>query len=310
MTPCAPAAAPVGPGDGRLSVVVITRDRQAELARTLALLARLPEAPAVTVVDNGSGDGTTAMVRRHFPSVTLVDAGRNLGAAGRNLGVAAATTPYVAFCDDDTWWAPGSLASAADALDAHPTVAVVTGRIVVEPGGAEDPICADLRGSPVPRPPGSAGPLLVSFLAGASVVRRRAFLGAGGFEPRLLIGGEEELLAADLLASGWSIVHLGDVQVHHQASTARDPHLRRRQGIRNTLWSTWLRRPLGSAAGRTAALVRQLPLDAVTLGGLSDAVRGVPWVLRHRRPVPADVERMYAAVDRVQFDSGARRYVS
>jgi len=42
-------------------------------------------------------------------------------------------TPYAAFCDDDTWWEPGSLALAADALDAQPDIAAVTARIVVEP---------------------------------------------------------------------------------------------------------------------------------------------------------------------------------
>src|SRR5699024_8206140 len=102
-----------------------------------------------------------------------------LGAVGRNLGTRALTTPYVAFCDDDTWWSPGSLRVAADALDEHPDVAVVTARILVEPGGSEDPIVAELRHSPVPGRRGLPGPALGSFLAGASVVRRAAFIGAG-----------------------------------------------------------------------------------------------------------------------------------
>src|SRR5699024_738649 len=68
---------------------------------------------------------------------------------------------------------------AADALDEHPDVAVVTARILVEPGGSEDPIVAELRHSPVPGRRGLPGPALGSFLAGASVVRRAAFIGAG-----------------------------------------------------------------------------------------------------------------------------------
>ena len=50
----------------------------------------------------------------HDPVAALVvEAGRNLGAAARTLGARAATTPFVAFSDDDSCWAPGSLASAA-----------------------------------------------------------------------------------------------------------------------------------------------------------------------------------------------------
>ena len=41
-----------------VAVVVITRDRADDLLRTLDRLRRLPERPAVVVVDNGSGDGT------------------------------------------------------------------------------------------------------------------------------------------------------------------------------------------------------------------------------------------------------------
>lgn len=302
------ALASVAP-DPRVSAVIITRDRREELSRTLERLRTLPERPEIYVVDNGSSDGTAELLR-NSADVHFLAPGQNLGAAGRNLGVLAARTQYVAFCDDDTWWSPGSLRRAADVLDAHPRLAVVTARIVVEPGGEDDPICEDLRTSPLPSTPDAPGPLLVSFLAGASMVRTSAFVACGGFDRRVLIGGEEELLAADLLREGWGIAHVPDLEVHHQASGSRDAHERRRQGIRNALWFTWLRRPLPSAVRRTWRLLSILPHDRVSAAGVLDALRGIPWVLRARRPVPDRVEQMYAAVDALQFRSGARRYVS
>ncbi len=84
-------------------MVVITRNRRTELMRTLRLLSRLPERPDVIVTDNGSDDGTTRAVARDFPGVLLLTPGENLGAVGRNLAVRHVRTPYVAFCDDDTW---------------------------------------------------------------------------------------------------------------------------------------------------------------------------------------------------------------
>ncbi|MEE6178270.1 glycosyltransferase family 2 protein [Mycobacterium sp. 050134] len=296
--------------DARLSVVVITHNRRAELDRTLGRLADLPEQPRVIVVDNASTDGTADMVRSRYPGVVLLTPGINLGAVGRNLGVRAADTPYVAFCDDDTWYDPGALRLAADLLDAHPSLAVVTGNIIVEPRGTLDAICTEMAQSPLPRTPGIPGHPLLSFLAGVSIVRRQAFIDAGGFSARLWLGGEEELLASDLARAGWHMSHVPEIVAHHQASRLRDAHLRRRHGIRNTLWFNWLRRPLPGAAVRTARLLRRLLRDRVTAQGIADALRGLPWVLRERNPVPTNVERGYRQLEDMQLDGGARNYVS
>ncbi len=299
-----------GRPDPRVSVVVITHQRRDEVLLALSRLVALPEQPHVVVVDNGSTDGTAAAVAERFPQVELVASPENLGAIGRNVGVARVDTPYVAFCDDDTWWDPGSLRTAADVLDAHPRLAVVTARILVEPGGREDPIVPELRDSPVRGAGWLPGPALGSFLAGASVLRREAFTEVGGFCERLWLGGEEELMAGDLAAAGWELCYLPALTVHHQASKARDSHRRRRDGIRNTLWTTWLRRPVRPALRRTVHLLRTLPRDRVTAQGLWAAARGVPWVLRERRVLPPHAEARFAALEHAQRTSTARRYVS
>ncbi|MFH9110076.1 glycosyltransferase family 2 protein [Streptomyces albus] len=303
-----PAGAPQGP-DGRVTVVVITRDRKDELLHTLGLLARLPERPRVIVVDNASRDGSPAAVRAAHPGVTLLEPGRNTGAVGRNLAVRHVTTPYVAFCDDDSWWAPGSLRAAADRLDAHPLLAGVVARIVVEPDGTEDPVVEELRTSPVPGPAWLPGPALGSFLAAATCLRASAFRTAGGFHPRLWLGGEEELLATDLAVRGWWLSFAEELTVHHAPSRARDATGRRVDGLRNTLWYTWLRRPLPAALGRTWYLARSVPRDAASVRAFARAAAGLPWVLSERRPVPAPVERRLTLLEEAQRASTARQYV-
>jgi GT2 family glycosyltransferase len=295
--------------DPRVTVAVITHNRRAELARTLGQLAGLPEKPAIVVVDNGSDDGSAAYVRWSHPAVLLIAARRNLGAVGRNLALRHVMTPYVAFCDDDTWWEPGSLARAADALDAHPDVAAVTARIVVEPSGEDDPIVPELAHSPVAGRPGLPGPALLSIMAGASVLRTETFRAAGGFFPRLWLGGEEELLCTDLVTAGYWLCYLPQATVHHQASLARNASLRRLLGIRNTLWFTWLRRPARSAFRRTAELAGTVPRDATSAAAFWAAVRGLPWVLRGRRPVPPEVEAQIQLLEEPRRVSSARRYV-
>jgi len=295
--------------DSRIGIVVITHQRRAEALNAVARLTTLPEQPPVVLVDNGSTDRTADAVRQRFPQVDVLALSWNAGAVGRNLGVERLRTPYVAFCDDDTWWEPGSLTQAADVLDAHPHLGVVNARIVVEPGARDDPIVAELRDSPVPGPDWLPGPALGSFLAGASVVRREAFRAVGGFSSRLWLGGEEELLATDLLSAGWELCYLDRLVVHHAASPARDATLRRRVGLRNTLWFIWLRRPIAAALRRTAYLAISVPHDRTSVLAWWDALRGMPWVLAHRRPRPQPVEARLAPLDAAQRASTARRYI-
>ncbi|MEW2071564.1 glycosyltransferase [Streptomyces sp. NPDC007346] len=295
--------------DDRVTVVVITHNRRPELLRTLAALRDLPEAPRVIVTDNGSEDGTAGAVARLHPEVTLLTPGRNLGAVGRNLAVEHVRTPYVAFCDDDTWWEPGSLRHAADVLDPRPRLAAVTARIVVEPSGEEDPVVAELRDSPLPGPDWLPGPALGSFLAAATVMRTEAFRSAGGFHPGLWLGGEEELLATDLLRQGWWLSYVPELLIHHAASTARDSTGRRTLGLRNTLWFTWLRRPWIPALRRTAELLRTVPRDRASLRAFGQAAAGLPWVLRQRRPVPRPLEARIRTLELARRTSAARRYV-
>ena len=276
--------------DSRVSVVLITRNRRDELLANLDRLARLPERPTVFVVDNASTDGTAAAVESKFPGVTLIRADRNLGAAGRNLGIRRAATPYVAVCDDDSWPDPGCLRHAADRFDACPRLGLVSGRVLVGPEETEDPVCEVMRRSPLPAEPGMPGPPLLGFMAGASVVRRDAFLSAGGFVDRFRVGGEEELLAIDLAAAGWWVCYDPDYVVHHHPSPRRDPADRRATLIRNALWAAWLRRSVPGAVRRTVRLARDWPCDRGTARGVMAALAGLPWVLRNRRAAPRHVE--------------------
>jgi GT2 family glycosyltransferase len=295
-------------GDGRFTVVIITRDRRRELLGCLGRMTALPERPPIVVADNGSADGSADAVAARFPDVRVLRSARNLGAVARNIAVRDITTPYVAFCDDDTWWEPGALRAAADVLDAHPGLASVTGRILVE-SGEEDPIVAELRDSPVPAPGWLPGPALLGILAGATMLRVAAFADVGGFSPRLWLGGEEELLAIDLASRGWWMCYRDDVLIHHAASTVRDSRRRRRLGIRNTLWTTWLRRPLWSALRRTRTLLADVPRDSASVLAVAEAVAGLPWVLRERRVVPSAVEHGLRLLEGPQRRSAARRYV-
>lgn len=293
----------MSPGDPRVSVVVLTCDRPAELVRTLERLQRLPERPRIVVVDNGARGEAALRMARRFPAIERVAGRGNRGAAGRNDGVACVDTPYVAFCDDDTWWAPGALARAADLLDAHPRVAVVAARVLVGEAQRVDPACQRMAASPLDAA-GLPGPSLVAFMAGAAVMRTEAFRAAGGYEPRLFLGAEEALLGLDLLARGGRIVYAADVVTHHHPSPARDAWRRAVLLARNRLWIAWLRLPLAHAWAETAAVVRDTTHAGVRAAALARALLGLPWVLRRRRPVPPEVAELHRRVFRPAPQAG------
>ncbi len=284
--------------ESRIAVVMITYNRRDEVLVSLGHLTALPERPAVILVDNGSADGTAAAVAAEFPQVRIINAGGNLGAAGRTLGVRHVATPYVAFADDDSWWAPGSLTLGADLLDRHPKLAVLTGKVLIGAQNREDPVCAEMAQSPLPAEPDLPGYPILGLLARASLVRRSAFLDAGGFPERVGLGGEEEWLAVELAARGWKLRYLPDLVVHHHPSRCRDVNGRRWRLVRNALWFAWLRRPLLTALARTAHLVRSRPWDRALICGFAAALAGLPRVLRQRRVLPREVEKGLRLLDR------------
>jgi GT2 family glycosyltransferase len=280
--PAAPRPAPVG-------VVIATRDRAPDLLRTLRKLRALPERPPVVVVDNASDDGTPDLVRRHAPWARLVVLDRNLGAAARTHGARALGTEVVAFADDDSWWAPGALRRLAALFAAHPDLGLVAGRILVGHDERTDPTCAEMAASPLRQRPELPGTRVLGFVACGAAVRRSAFLQAGGFHPRMSVGGEETLLALDLAAAGWGLSYVDDVVAHHHPAAHGSRRHRDAVVLRNRVWSAWLRRPAAAAAAETARAVRAAPKRALPRA-LAGALAGVPWVARDRRVGPARVE--------------------
>ncbi len=210
--------------------------------RTLTHLS--PLRVPVIVVDNASDDATVARVRDEFPLVRVLESPVNLGAPGRNLGVRVARTPFVAFADDDSWWAPDALDRAERIFDDHPDLAVIAARTLVGPEEKPDPITPLLRHSPLGQ--GVAGPAVLGFLACSAIVRRQAFEEVGGFSPVLFFRGEETLLSWDLAAAGWALCYVEDVVAHHHPAPERSP-----DGAiverRNAVLTSWMRRPVRRA---------------------------------------------------------------
>ncbi|MFI5565460.1 glycosyltransferase family 2 protein [Amycolatopsis japonica] len=273
------------------TVVIATRDRAPELERTLRELTALRPPPPIVVVDNGSSDGTAARAAA-FPGVRVVRLPRNIGVAARNLGVAVARTPYVAFSDDDSWWAEGALAEAERILDTHDDVGLVAAKTLVGEEEREDPVVSMMAASPLGRPEGLPGPAVLGFLACSAIVRRTAYLQAAGFHPLLHFGAEERLLSYDLAARGWWLCYAEAVRAHHHPSPVRpSSSWRERAELRNRMLITVMRRPVRRCLAEAFRTLARAPREPRVLGALAGVVRRLPWALADRQRLPASVER-------------------
>ncbi|MEV6963167.1 glycosyltransferase [Streptomyces sp. NPDC051207] len=283
--------------DSTVGVVIATRNRAAGLAGTLRHLLALPERPPVLVVDNASTDHTRALLARDFPQVRVLALPVNRGALARTHGVRSIGTPYVAFSDDDSWWAPGALAEAARLFDAHPRLGLLAARTLVGPDQDPDPLNDVLAASPLGPATDLPGTQVLGFLACAAVVRRTAYLDAGGFHQVLFFGGEESLLAYDLAARGWGVTHCPEVVAHHHPGTGGPRPGRVAVQRRNELLTAWLRRPLPYVLARTRDLAADACHDPHARRALREALARLPAALRARRTLPPYLEHAVRLLD-------------
>jgi glycosyltransferase involved in cell wall biosynthesis len=174
-----------------LSVIVAAHDEERALPRCLEALAaaRGDLALEVIVVDNASTD-RTAEVAARFPGVRVVPC-PTLGAVhAKTAGVAAATAPLVAVIDADSTCPPDWLARIHRAFSDEPELVGLSGPARYTTGRAWVHATMFLWygwWKTISWLGGNA-----FYATGTNVAfRRDAYLRAGGFDTRVLVGGDE-----------------------------------------------------------------------------------------------------------------------
>jgi len=285
----------------RVSVVIVSYNACGDLHDCLASLARRVSLPhEILVVDNGSSDGSPAMVRRDYPGVRLIENAENLGfAAANNRGLTKARAPYALILNSDAEVQAGAVEAMAGLLDARPGVAIVGPRTLnpdgtpqVSFGPALTPFAEWRQRRRVravqARHPATlraldaetrheANPFWVSgscFLA-----RREALAAVGGFDEGFFLYEEDVDLCLRVRAAGWQIVFTPEAAVCHRlgASMRHDrfrarleyhrSHLRYYRKHLGPLWAGLLR-------GRLLALsILDLARGRISPGGRGSARR-------------------------------------
>ena len=200
-----------------VAAVVIGRNEGQRLRRCLSSAVR--EARRLLYVDSGSSDGSVELAQSLGVETIELDAGtpfspsraRNEGAARQHS--ALPTLRYLQFVDGDCELATGWLATAAEFLEAHVDVAVVSGRLCEKsPARSVFNMLSQFEWD---QPTGEA-----RNCGGIAMIRLSAFEQVRGFRTDL-IAGEEPELCVRLLRHGWKIWRLPQNMALHDSAMSR-----------------------------------------------------------------------------------------
>lgn len=126
-----------------LSIIILSFNTKDLLRDCLNSLKRVEREISfeVIVADNGSVDGSLLMVKKEFPSVTVLDNKTNVGfAKGNNAARKIAKGKYVLFLNSDTVVYKGVLKECVDFLKKNPDVGAITCKLVLANGKVDKDI--------------------------------------------------------------------------------------------------------------------------------------------------------------------------
>lgn len=109
-----------------ISVIIPSHNRAHLLPRALdSVLAQTLPPLEIIVIDDGSSDGTSTLVARDYPQVTLLQQQNRGVSAARNRGIRHARGDWIALLDSDDQWLPAKLARQWQACQKQPEAPLI-----------------------------------------------------------------------------------------------------------------------------------------------------------------------------------------
>jgi GT2 family glycosyltransferase len=202
----------------------------------------------VIVVDNDSKDGSSEMVEKEFPRVTLIRAGENLGfARANNLAMKYAKGSIYALVNSDVIIHPGCLETLAEFLEQHNEVGLVGPRVIGADGNLQRtcrkeptiwnttcrilaldrifPDCQMLSGFDMPHR-NHTKCMEVEVLSGCfCMARKKAVDEVGGMDEQFFFYAEDIDWCKRFRDAGWKVMFIPEATATHfgGASTSNAP---------------------------------------------------------------------------------------
>ena len=256
----------------RATIVIPTWNQAGLLAATLrSLRTQTFQDFEIVVVDNGSRDGTAAMLARDFSEVRLLALDENLGfGPATNAGLRAATGEILVCLNNDVECEPGWLAALVAALDRMPQVGSVASKMMdaKRPGtidAAGDAMSLVAWGVGRGEPDAArfnVGREVLSACAGAAAYRRAVFERVGWFDESYFAWFEDVDLGIRAQLAGFRCWYEPAAVVYHHGSATAATMSDRKLFL--------------SVRNRLMLFFKTMPLRRVMVWGLP--VLASPWI--------------------------------
>jgi N-acetylglucosaminyl-diphospho-decaprenol L-rhamnosyltransferase len=255
------------------AIYIPNYDGAGRIGRALRSLREQTRPLQVVVVDNGSGDGSAALLREEFPEVALLELGRNHGfGPAINRAVAEHPADSLILLNNDVECEPRFVEALLDGLGAG--VDSVAGVLVQEraPGLIDSAgVMADatlmgfdhLHGEPLEAAGTAADPL--GPTGGAALLRGSAFAAVGGFDERIFLYYEDLDLALRMAAIGGSCRLAGEARALHAYSASLGARSGRKYA--HTGWSRGYMLRRYGVMSRPGLALRALACEGAICGG-------------------------------------------
>ena len=183
----------------------------------------------IVVVDNGSTDDSTTVIRQRYPSITLLESKQNLGfTGGNNLGIVKALemgTDYVWLLNNDTVVERDALRKMVQAIGNSPDVGIASPVIYFQEPPGEIQFCGSYIdwkrkrivkleiGEPYP-----SNGVNVSLWGTALLIRRDVVERVGYLNEKYFAYHEDEEYCMRAARAGYRCIVVPDARVYHKNS--------------------------------------------------------------------------------------------
>lgn len=272
----------------KVSVMITTKNRAADLRRTCQVLRGLSPPPhEVLITADGCTDDTVEVVKRELPDaqLTINEVGRG-SVASRDRMMREARGDLVLALDDDSYpEQPDCLAIIVPLFETNPRLAI-----------AHFPQRTDEYPETLTQTDFGPARLTRSFANSGAVLRRATYLELPGFEPKFFHMYEEPDYALQCVGAGYEVVYSPVITIrHHYSGAARSELRNHHRHSRNEFWGVFLRCPFPQCLG--LAVYRMFSqFHYACKRGASWVVRepvwwwralmGIPYCLHKRQAIP------------------------
>jgi glycosyltransferase involved in cell wall biosynthesis len=282
------------------TILISTKNRKNELRQALSSCYRQTVSVEVIVIDDGSTDATSEMVKREFPQARLFRSEESKGLiCQRNYGTQLAECEIVFSIDDDAEFQSVRTVEQTLAEFYDPRIGAVAIPYV-------DVLYGDKVRQQAPQPDKIY--VTSSFRGTAYAVRRQIFTNLAGYREFYFHQGEEEDFCIRMLNQN-QFVKLGIADpIHHYESPKRDTYRMDVYGPRNLILFSWYNTPLVYLLPHTIVTSVKAWLYGVSIGrsgrklfGLVQGYRACFAQRRYRHPVASKTYRIFRHLKRNSY---------